>query len=343
MSIKLSICIPTYNRAAFLSNTLDSIIAQATDEVEIVVSDNASTDNTEALVNEYQNRFPRIRYYRNAENLGADRNYLKVVELAQGEYCWLLGSDDALAKDAVMTMLPRLGNCDIYLVDRANLNFTMDQVLEPQQKMHGAACGAIYNCQDPKQRLTYFKDALHLGSLFSYISVLIVRRNVWQNYPVIEDLIGSAWIHAARIFQMMHGGAKLEYVGIPLVLNRTDNDSFHATVGYTRRRLIDLDYPRVARAVFSDQPEILTEVTRVTAAAYFNLRVLLSDKRAAIEADGPETLQKLAAVYHSEFAKLPGYRLKIMLWHALPYSVLKALRTISKRHLLWLRNGIDAS
>jgi len=70
MSIKLSICIPTYNRAAFLGEALDSVIRQATDEVEIVVSDNASTDNTEALVREYQARFPRIRYHKNPGKSG---------------------------------------------------------------------------------------------------------------------------------------------------------------------------------------------------------------------------------------------------------------------------------
>ena len=118
MSIKLSICIPTYNRAAFLGEALDSVIRQATDEVEIVVSDNASTDNTEALVREYQARFPRIRYHKNPENLGADRNFLKVVELGEGEYCWLLGSDDALAEGAIAAMLPLLGDADVYLTDR---------------------------------------------------------------------------------------------------------------------------------------------------------------------------------------------------------------------------------
>jgi len=109
MNIKLSICIPTYNRANFLGAAIDSVIKQATEEVEIVISDNASTDHTEELVREYQTRFPRIRYHKAKENMGADRNFLKVAELATGEYCWLLGSDDALADGAISTVLPMLG------------------------------------------------------------------------------------------------------------------------------------------------------------------------------------------------------------------------------------------
>lgn len=326
MSIKLSICIPTYNRAAFLGEALDSVIRQATEEVEIVVSDNASTDCTEALVRDYQTRFPRIRYHKNPENLGADRNFLKVVEQAEGEYCWLMGSDDALAEGAIAIMLAALGNADVYLCDCACVSLDMSRVVERHHRMLGAATGTIYDCRDPVQILAYFRDGVNLGSLFSFISAIIVRRSVWQAKLVIEDLIGSGWIHAARVFQMMRAGARIHYVSLPLIFARKGNDSFYATVGYTRRRLIDLDYPRVARAVFADRPEILNEVTRIIARQFFNLPVMLSDKRAAVGADGRQAAQQLADVYGREFSNLSGYRVKMVLWYALPVSVLGGLR-----------------
>lgn len=334
MSIRLSICIPTYNRAAFLGQALDSIIAQATDEVEIVISDNASTDDTEALVRDYQARFPRLRYHRNPENLGADRNFLKVVEIAQGEYGWLLGSDDALAEGAVATVLSRLGRADVYLSDVQKRSFAMDRVIEPHHRMYDVAPDTTWDCSQPNQLFQYFATVAgkpDLFSLFGYISSLIVRRSAWMAQPVIDELIGSCWIHAARIFQMMKAGARLEYLGLPLVLNRCGNDSFQATVGYTRRRLIDLDYPRVARAVFSDEPEVLQQVTLIDARQFFNLRVMLSDKRAAIEADGPQAPQKLAAVYAAEFSHLPGYGVKMMLWRLAPFSLLNGLRALVKQ------------
>lgn len=326
MNIKLSICIPTYNRAAFLGEALESVIGQATDEVEIVVSDNASTDHTEALVRDYQSRFPRIRYHRNPENLGADRNFLKVVELAEGEYCWLLGSDDALAEGAISAVLPLLGDADVYLMDAQKMAFTMDRVLNPHHKMLGATPNTRYDCHDPEQLLAYFHDTLHNASLFTLISTLIVRHSAWQAQPIIEELVGSAWIHAAKIFQMMQAGAQVQYIGRPLVLHRTGNDSFIATEGYTRRQIIDLNFPRVASAVFVDRPELVDEVTRIVARHLFNLRVMLSHKRAAIEADGPQAPQKLAAVYAAEFSDLPGYHTKMMIWRALPYTLLNTLR-----------------
>jgi glycosyltransferase involved in cell wall biosynthesis len=89
MKIKLSIAIPTYNGAETIRETLDSIVSQLEDGVEIVVSDNASTDDTAEIVREYQASYPVIRYFCNDENLGADRNFDLAVRRAQGEYAWL--------------------------------------------------------------------------------------------------------------------------------------------------------------------------------------------------------------------------------------------------------------
>jgi len=86
----LSICIPTYNRAIFLDKTLDSIVNQKvykeTDEIEIVISDNCSDDETPAIVLKYKNLFPtKIVYHRNSENI-RDANFEKVLSLAKGSF-----------------------------------------------------------------------------------------------------------------------------------------------------------------------------------------------------------------------------------------------------------------
>ena len=75
----LSICIPTYNREKYLQECLESIIHQEgfnTEDIEIVISDNASQDNTTQLVETYKAKYPNIKYFRNVENIGAIRNVL---------------------------------------------------------------------------------------------------------------------------------------------------------------------------------------------------------------------------------------------------------------------------
>lgn len=86
--IYLSICIPTYNRSTYLCDTIESIISQPefteTDEVEIVISDNCSEDDTETVVKKYTERYPqKIKYSRNAENI-RDKNYEKVLGMGSG-------------------------------------------------------------------------------------------------------------------------------------------------------------------------------------------------------------------------------------------------------------------
>lgn len=89
----VSICIPTYNCAKFLKDCLDSIVNQTYPNKEIIVCDNASTDNTEEIIKEYIEKH-NIRYYRNARNIGAEANFSKCIQLAIGEYIAIFHSDD---------------------------------------------------------------------------------------------------------------------------------------------------------------------------------------------------------------------------------------------------------
>lgn len=92
----LSICVPTFNRAPLLRLLLASLVREAYglgDRLEIVVSDNASTDDTPDVVASVQADLP-LKYSRNPTNLGVAANIDAVVGLAAGTYCWIVGDDD---------------------------------------------------------------------------------------------------------------------------------------------------------------------------------------------------------------------------------------------------------
>lgn len=119
--IVLSICIPTYNREAYLQRCLDSICKQMTvfwDTIELIVSDNCSEDATEALVKEYQEKYPHIRYNRNESNLGVDRNLEWCFKNAAGKYFWIIGDDDLVLDDKlklIFTLLEKEEPAMLYL------------------------------------------------------------------------------------------------------------------------------------------------------------------------------------------------------------------------------------
>lgn len=103
--IKLSICIPTYNRAPHLRSCLERIKEFPIDfAYEIVISDNASTDDTAAVVQEFASDMP-IRYYVRAENNGPFVNLNGTYRRARGEYSVYLADDDRLIYDGLMNAL----------------------------------------------------------------------------------------------------------------------------------------------------------------------------------------------------------------------------------------------
>jgi glycosyltransferase involved in cell wall biosynthesis len=92
----VSLIIPTYNRADMLAEAVDSALVQTYPNLEVIVSDNASSDGTGALMERYRTD-PRLRYHRNPENLGMVGNWRQAYrELATGDFFLILSDDDAL-------------------------------------------------------------------------------------------------------------------------------------------------------------------------------------------------------------------------------------------------------
>jgi len=91
---RVSIGLPVYNEERFVEETLSSIVAQTYTDFELIISDNASTDQTKEICRDYAEKDPRIRYYQNKQNLGAAWNYNYVFELSGSEYFkWATGND----------------------------------------------------------------------------------------------------------------------------------------------------------------------------------------------------------------------------------------------------------
>ena len=96
---KVSIGIPVFNGENFIVDAIESVLKQTYSNLEIVISDNASTDKTQEICEKYKNADSRIHYYRNDTNLGAGKNFNIAFELSTGKYFIWLAHDDYLHKD----------------------------------------------------------------------------------------------------------------------------------------------------------------------------------------------------------------------------------------------------
>lgn len=108
----VSILIPAYNRAAVISQSIESALHQTNAHIEVVIGDNHSTDGTWDVIQRYAKRDSRIRAFRNESNIGPVRNWLRCATEAKGKYGKILWSDDLMAPTFVEKTLPFLQRHD---------------------------------------------------------------------------------------------------------------------------------------------------------------------------------------------------------------------------------------
>ncbi len=258
----LSICIPTYNRADYLQEAMESVLCQvdgksARDLIEIVVSDNASEDNTAAVVESLRGKTEiPIVYYRSDRNQGYDINILKVVELSRGRYCWLLGDDDRITPGGVYQMLEEVTthrSVDVFLCERENfdINFSNRFRFSPIIKSERAA---TFNFK--KEKIAdYLKRVKKLPGIFSFISSLAFRRDKWMEVADKERYIGSRYLHIYMFMAVLWSGGKgiLRYLPDRIAMARWGNDrSFSLDALFERIKMDVENFHNMAKAVLQD-------------------------------------------------------------------------------------------
>lgn len=213
-ALRLSICITTFNRAAFIGATLESILAQLTNDCEVVVLDGGSTDNTERVVSEYTCRFDRLRYVRQDMNNGFDRDCDRVVELASGEYCWLMTDDDLLKPGAVAAVLLALRrDLSLIIINTEIRDLNMSTVL--QSRTLDFASDRVY---EPGEMDRLFVE---VGDSLKYIGRVVIKRAVWIARER-ERYYGSLFVHIGVIFQERLPGETL-VIAEPFISYRMGN------------------------------------------------------------------------------------------------------------------------
>lgn len=248
----LSICIPTYNRAGFLRECLSSINPEELDgEVEVVVSDNASTDDTLTVLKTFQATHP-LRYIVQPENLGPDRNFDAVVAEANGEYCWLLGSDDVVQPGGVRRLVAALTSCQTDIVQFGYVQG--DLYLRPQHRAAPPA-GAVQT--SPSGLASHLAAQPNMSLLFTFISAYAFRRSVWMDRQlVIRSWVGSYYIQMFAMHSALaSGAATLAAIDECLVIARGGNPNELNTVP---GRFIALDagtMSRLIREVYGDRSD----------------------------------------------------------------------------------------
>lgn len=191
---RLSICIATYNRAEYIGETLESIIPQITDEVEIVVVDGASTDGTSNVVKSYIEVCKQINYIQLPSKGGVDQDFCKAVELSKGEYCWLMSDDDILKQGAIQIVLDEIkhNNYSLIIVNSEVRNSDLSRLVDKKRLQINE--NTTYT---PAENEKLFVET---ANYLSFIGCVVINKRLWDEREK-EKYFGSAFIHVGVIFQ----------------------------------------------------------------------------------------------------------------------------------------------
>lgn len=145
----VSIAMCTFNGEKYLAQQLDSLLAQTYSNIEIVITDDASSDNTVTLLQQYALKHNNIRFFSNEKNLGYNKNFEKTILLCKGEYIAISDQDDVWETNKIEVMMQQWPNQSLFVYSLSG-NFTDDDFAGRK-----AAPNVVYTPIDDVHKLVF--------------------------------------------------------------------------------------------------------------------------------------------------------------------------------------------
>lgn len=180
----ITIGLPVYNGASTLRPVLDSLLAQTWTDFELIISDNASTDDTSRICMEYSEHDERVRYVRQPCNIGAEANFRYVLDVAESEFFMWAAADDVRSPDFLERNLAFLRANPEYVASTSPTRF------EGKGFNLRAMGDAPLIEEDRYQRLVNFFDAWHANGRFY---ALFKRDAVSAWHHLGQSFLGADW------------------------------------------------------------------------------------------------------------------------------------------------------
>lgn len=212
----LTIAIPTFNRAWCLRELLPLLVDQLKDEarIELIISDNASPDDTPSVVREFVTRGLPIRYIRNDQNVGPDANFLQCFEQARGKYVWLFSDDDLIVPGALAKILNYCKAAEYDLIWVSSYSFGESHMPRPLEVRNDAV--EILDARE-------YAKLVHI--FFSFISGNIINKDrVLSAGPTaFSSLVGTSLVQLAWAYTALNGFVRGLYIREKLIAVRQNN------------------------------------------------------------------------------------------------------------------------
>ena len=187
--------VPVRNGEASLAKCLDSILDQDFTDFEVVVSDNASTDGTRQLVEEFRAKDDRIRLSAQPENVGLIENFNNVVRLARGEYFRWVGADDWLEPDYLSECVAALDADPDAILAASYFRLHYDDGSDEYREYKGE----LLDSPDPRRRLARMLWFFHAGAACYEPNYSLIRRRVLEDTGLLQIHPNNDWILSTQL------------------------------------------------------------------------------------------------------------------------------------------------
>ena len=241
----LTIAIPTYKRAPFLKELLTALLGQLEREprVELIISDNASPDETPHVVASFVNLGLRVRYLRNDINIGPDANFKQCFEEARGKYVWIVGDDDIVVPGGLAKILTFLTTGDYALSYLTPYWFRHDYLAERTSDR----LGRVARISDGLQ---FVREA---GAMIGFLSSMIVNKDIYCTIPhrPLSAYDGTNLMQLGWVCPLLASKSKYLIVWERLVAGRVDNTS-----GWGICQVFGVNFKRIVETALKDREDL---------------------------------------------------------------------------------------
>jgi glycosyltransferase involved in cell wall biosynthesis len=224
------ICIPTYNAEATIKDMLQSVLSQSYENLVIHVCDNASDDRTLEILDSFSDH--RLHIHRYENNIGAEGNFNRCIQLSEGEFTAIFHSDDLYEQDIIASQVEYLGfNSSVGAV------FTAARVIDSQGSLMGliGRSGAVLRGIEMMNFQALLKRILKNGNFIvcpsAMVRTVIYRQEIkeWRASLFHSSADLDVWLRIAS-------NHKVAFIAEPLMRYRIDNNQFSSTVRLRTKR-----------------------------------------------------------------------------------------------------------
>jgi glycosyltransferase involved in cell wall biosynthesis len=306
----LTIAIPTYNRAKYLTDLLDSLADQliGQTEIELLISDNASSDETPAVVREFEKKGLHLRSLRNGTNIGSDANFLQCFTEASGKYVWLLGDDEIVLPGSIGTIVSLIEKGDYALVYVSSYAFRRDFVAERKHDRFGRVAQVVNN------GAAFIEP---VGTMIAFISAMIANKSKYDmaSRASLSSLIDSNLMHLGWLLPILEAPGDSLIIWEKLIAARAANSE-----GWGICKVFGNNLENLVRSRLQIRPEIASILINSTLRLWFPHMIMQMRRGLA----GPLLTENIHEMLQPRFKGNWRYWVYIFPVAILPYPLARA-------------------